>query len=208
MRHSIGLIFSHVGRTDEGFAAFQKAHLVNPQNAWARWAGLAYLWTGDFEGANRECEAWLRESPESKYALWLRPQPRLLTGDLKSAEKILRETLNQYPEEPLFINLEGILLALRGQPEGALVCARKACESPRSFGHTHHTLYQVACIYSILGLNDQAMAWLERAVSTGFRCWRFFRVDPCLKNLRPLPDFQTYVTEIESNSRQIPTLQI
>lgn len=189
---------------NESHAAFQKAHRVNPHNAWARWAGLAYLWTGDFEAAIRECEQWLHESPGSKYALWLRPQPFLLTGDLKSAEKVLQENLAQYPEEPLFISLKGILNAMRGEMDAALDCARKACESVRSFGHTHHTLYQVACIYSILGRNDQALPWLERAVSTGFRCWPFFQIDPCLKNLRQSSEFQSYVAEIEKESNQIP----
>lgn len=204
----LGLIFSHVGRIKEGLAAFEKAHRVNPQNAWAHWAGLAHLWAGEFEAANRECETWLRESPGSKYALWLRPQPLLLMGDLNCAEKMLRETLTEYPEEPLFVSLDGMLRALREEPKQALHCARKACESPRSFGHTHHTLYQVACIYSILGRGHEALAWLERAVSTGFRCWPLFRVDPCLKNLRQLPDFQSYVAEIEKESKTISTLPI
>jgi len=128
-------------------------------------------------------------------------------GDLKSAEKVLRETLAEYPEEPLFLSLQGMLHALRGELEPALNCARSACESPRSFGHTHHTLYQVACVYSILGRNEQALAWLERSVSTGFRCWRLFKVDPCLSNLRVLPDFQSYVAEIERESKDIPSVR-
>jgi serine/threonine protein kinase/Tfp pilus assembly protein PilF len=199
----LGLIFSHIGRMRESLAAFQQASRVNPQNAWTRWAGLAHLWAGDFEAANRECEAWFRESPQSKYALWLRPQPLLLMGDLTSAEKMLRETLTEYPEEPLFISLEGILRAQRGQAEEALDCARRACQSPRSFGHDHHTFYQVACVYSILGQNEKAMAWMDRAVSTGFRCWPFFRVDPCLSNLRKLPEFQDYIAEIEKDCSHI-----
>jgi tetratricopeptide (TPR) repeat protein len=204
----LGLIFSHVGRIEEGLGAFEKAHRLNPQNAWAHWAGLAYLWAGDFEAANRECETWLHDNPGSKYALWLRPQPLLLMGDLKAGEKLLHETLADYPEEPLFLSLQGMLHALRGELEPALDCARNACESPRSFGHTHHTLYQVACVYSIIGRNEQALAWLERSVSTGFRCWRLFRVDPCLSNLRVLPDFQSYVAEIEKESKDIPSVRL
>ena len=51
------------------------------------------------------------------------------------------------------------------------------------------------------------MAWLERAVSTGFRCWSLFRTDPCLSNLRSLPEFTSYVAEIEQDSKDIPILQ-
>ena len=51
----LGLIFSHAGRMKEGLAAFEKAHRVNPQNAWAQWAGLAHLWSGEYEAADRRC---------------------------------------------------------------------------------------------------------------------------------------------------------
>ncbi len=202
----LGLIFAHAGRMKEGLAAFEKAHRVNPQNAWAHWAGLAHLWSGEYEAADRGCDQWLKESPGSKYALWLRPQPQLLMGDLKAAESTLRETLAQYPDEPLFTSLQGMLRALQGEGEDALKYTRKACESPRSFGPTHHTMYQVACVYSVLGLNDQALAWLDRAVSTGFRCWPMFRTDPCLTNLRKEPEFENYVAAIEKESRNIPIL--
>ena len=204
----LGLIFAHVGRIKEGLAAFEKAHRRNPQNAWARWAGLAHLWDGNFDTANREAEAWMRESPGAKYALWLRPQPLLLMGDLKAADKVLRETLTQYPNEPLFLSMMGILHAMRGEEESALDCAKAACESPRSFGHTHHTVYQVACVYSLLGRKQEGMAWLERAVSTGFRCWSLFRTDPCLSNLQGLPEFRSYVAEIEEDSKSIPIPEV
>jgi serine/threonine protein kinase/Tfp pilus assembly protein PilF len=202
----LGLIFSHAGRMKEGLAAFEKAHRVNPQNAWAHWAGLAHLWSGEYEAADRGCDEWLRKSPGSKYALWLRPQPQLLMGDLRAAEGTLRDTLAQYPDEPLFTSLQGMLRALQGEDEDALKYTRRACESPRSFGHTHHTLYQVACVYSILGRNEQALEWLDRAVSTGFRCWPMFRTDPCLTNLRKEPEFEKYVATIEKESRNIPIL--
>jgi serine/threonine protein kinase len=198
----LGLIFSHIGHMQEGLRAFQLAHRVNPQNAWARWAGLAHLWAGDFEAANRECEIWIRESPESKYALWLRPQPSLLMGDLKFAERTLDATLAEYPEEPLFISLQGILRARQGNVKDASACARRACESSRSFGHSHHTHYQVACIYSILGENQKALEWMDRAVNTGFRCWPFFQVDPCLSSLREVSEFRDFIADVERDCSQ------
>jgi serine/threonine protein kinase/tetratricopeptide (TPR) repeat protein len=199
----LGLIYSHIGRMPESFMAFQQANRDNPQNAWTRWTGMAHLWAGDFEASNRECEIWLRERPDAKYAHWLRPQPLLLTGDLKAAEAALREPLATFPDEPLFISLAGILHALRGEAEPALSCAVRACDIPLSFGHLHHTLYQVACIYAILGETKKAHGWIDQGVNTGFRCWPFMRVDPCLARLRRLPEFQAYVAEIEKDCSQI-----
>ena len=204
----LGLIYSHIGRLQECFAAFQRAQRVNPENAWIRWSGMAHLWAGEYEAANRECEIWIRERPDAKYAKWLRPQPLLLMGDLKIADTMLSESLSEYLEEPLFISLQGMLHAFRGEVEPALDCARRACDVPRSFGHLRHSLYQVACVYGILGEDRKALGWIDQAVNTGFGCWLFLRVDPCLTKLRRLPEFQTYIAEIEKDCSQIRLLPI
>jgi tetratricopeptide (TPR) repeat protein len=90
-----------------------------------------------------------------------------------------------------------MLHARRGQTDAALECVRKALESPRSFGHTHHTYYNIACVHAVLGDTDKAMAWLERSVDTGFPCWPFFRIDPHLENLRDEPAFTRLVDDLE-----------
>jgi hypothetical protein len=90
-----------------------------------------------------------------------------------------------------------MLHARRNQADAALECVRRSLDSPRSFGHTHHTYYQIACVYSILGKTDKAMAWLERRVDTDFACWPFFRLDPYLENLREKPEFQRLVADLE-----------
>jgi tetratricopeptide (TPR) repeat protein len=178
---------------------------MNPDNMWARWAGLAYLWVGDFDRAVPEYEEWLRMSPDSKYALWLRPQPALLSGDLKTARKYVRESLATAPDEPLFISLQGIAHALQGEAEAALDCARRTCESPHSFGHDHHTYYQLGCLYSVLGDTSRALGWINRAIETGFACWPFFSIDPTLEKLRALPDFRAQIQELQKQFEKIPT---
>jgi len=69
--------------------------------------------------------------------------------------------------------------------------------APITFGHAHHTYYQVACVYAVLGETDKAMAWLERSVDTGNPCWPFFRLDPHLENLRHEDTFTRLVAELE-----------
>ena len=82
-----------------------------------------------------------------------------------------------------------MLLARRQQPDLALACVQQALDSPRSFGHTHHTYYQIACTYAVLGDAGKAMAWLERSVDTGFACWPFFQIDPHLEHLQTTGEF-------------------
>jgi hypothetical protein len=90
-----------------------------------------------------------------------------------------------------------MLHARRQENDAALECVRKALELPRSFGHTHHTYYQIACVCAVLGDTDKAMAWLERSVDTGFACWPFFRIDPHLELLREKAEFKRLVDDLE-----------
>jgi hypothetical protein len=74
----------------------------------------------------------------------------------------------------------------------------RAGANPKSFGHAHHTYYQIACLLSLLNRTDAAFEWLERSVDTGFACWPFFKKDPCLENLRREPQFELLVSSLRA----------
>jgi len=120
-----------------------------------------------------------------------------LLGNLELAEQRLTTVVRQLPYEPMLDTSQGIVHARRGEADLAMDCVRRALDSPRSFGHTHHTWYNIACVYAVLGDTDKAMAWLERSVDTGFPCWPFFRIDPHLENLREEPAFMRLVADLE-----------
>ena len=122
----------------------------------------------------------------------------MMTEDWKQAQGLLDEALQLLPEEPLIISLQGVFYALTGKSEQALDCMAKACASPKSFGHAHHTYYQIACILALAGRRETAFEWLERSVSTGFACWPFFLKDPCLQSLRVLPEFELLVSSLQA----------
>ena len=96
------------------------------------------------------------------------------------------------------ISLQGVLYALLGKGEQALDCMTKACASPKSFGHAHHTYYQIACILALVGRLETAFDWLERSVATGFACWPFFLKDPCIQSLRGFPEFELLVSALQA----------
>jgi DNA-binding winged helix-turn-helix (wHTH) protein/tetratricopeptide (TPR) repeat protein len=199
----LGNICAHIGRLNESRRAYEKARSINPQNLSNHNITYAYLWSGDWERAQQEVEVWVREGPQNKMALWLRPQLALLAGDLESARSQLALAVQRFPTEPLVLSLQGLLLSLSGESKPALGYVRRACESPRSFGHSHHTHYQIACIYSVLGEKQKAFDWFERSVDGGFACWPFFRCDPNLKDLQTLPEFRTMVDDLEAKFAHI-----
>jgi serine/threonine protein kinase len=192
----IASICLHVGRLHEATIAHEHVRRANPKTRSGN-LEFTYLYSGDFARAEEAGEAWIRDRPGAKYALFFHPQPPLYTGDLDLAERRLAIALGQLPEEPLFTSLQGMIHARRNQSDAALECVRKAIDLPRSFGHTHHTYYQIACVYAVLGDTDRAMAWLERSVDTGFACWLFFRIDPHLERLREKAEFKRLVADLE-----------
>lgn len=199
----LGTICAHIGRFPESRMFYERARRLNPQSSAGHGVIQAWLWEGNFAEASREIEAWLKESPAHIYPVYWRPLPALFSGDLECAAAHVAEAQERYPDEPMIISLQGLVHAFRGEREPALDCVRRACAIARSFGHSHHTYYQIAGIHSLLGQTAEAMAWLERSVNTGFPCWPFFLIDPALKNLRPLPEFQALVKTLEGKFRGI-----
>jgi serine/threonine protein kinase/Flp pilus assembly protein TadD len=189
-------ICNHIGRFEEGRIANQRARRSNPKTR-ANNLEFLYLWSGDFARAEEAGEAWIREKPGTRYALWFHPLPALMLGNLDAAEQRLAAALKLYPDEPLIVSSQAMLHARRGQRSLALECIHKAQESPHSFGHTHHADYNIASAYAVLGETQKAMAWLERSVETGNPCWPFFLVDTHLESLRPEPRFQRLVAGLK-----------
>jgi tetratricopeptide (TPR) repeat protein len=157
-----------------------------------------YVWNRDYELAREEIQVWRSEYPTNKYPLHFAPQLAMMMGDLGEAKALLDEAVQLLPDEPLIVSLLGVFYALTGERAPALECMNRACASAKSFGHAHHTYYQVACILALLGQREAAFAWLERSVSSGFACWPFFMKDDCLQNLRDLPEFEVLVSSLQA----------
>jgi DNA-binding SARP family transcriptional activator len=186
----------HIGLLREAEIAHHLARRLNPKTRSGNLEWI-YILNGDYDRAEAAVEAWFRERPENLYVLSTRILPPLLSGDLDLAEQRAAVALESQPDEPLLLTLQGVLYARCNQADLALECVRRALDCPRSFGHTHHTHYNIACIHAVLGDPGSAMGWLERSVDGGFACWPFFRLDPNLQSLREEPAFTRLVGDLE-----------
>jgi len=194
----LGTILAHIGLLDRAREMYERGRPFQPKKTVNHSIVQVYLWNQDLDLAAEEIQAWQSESLSNKYVTYFAAQHALLTSDWAQAKALLDEAIQAFPEEPLTVSLMGMYWALTGNAEQALECVSRACGSAKSFGHAHHTYYQIACIFSLLNRRNVAFEWLERAVNHGFACWPFFLKDACLQNLRSLPEFDTLVSSLQA----------
>jgi DNA-binding winged helix-turn-helix (wHTH) protein/tetratricopeptide (TPR) repeat protein len=194
----LGTILAHIGLLDHAREMYERGRPFQPKQAVSHSIVQVYIWNREYDLAREVIRAWRTESPGNKYPLYFAPQLAMMTEDWSEAKVLLDEAIELLPQEPLTISLLGVYYALTGKAALALDCLTRACSSAKSFGHAHHTYYQVACILSLLERPTEAFEWLERSVSTGFACWPFFLKDLCLQNLRALPEFDVLISSLQA----------
>ena len=194
----LGSILAHIGLLDHSLEMFERGRPFQPRNAVSPSVVQVYVWKVEYERATQQIEIWRAESPGNKYALYFSPYPAMMAGDWKEATRLIDEAMTQMPHDPLIVSLQGLLYAMMGNADAAIECVTKACSSPKSFGHAHHTYYQIAGTLALTGRPETAFEWLERSVSTGFACWPFFLKDPCLASLRGLPGFEILISSLQA----------
>jgi DNA-binding winged helix-turn-helix (wHTH) protein/tetratricopeptide (TPR) repeat protein len=194
----LGTILTHIGLLDHARAMYERGSQFHPKKAVSPSIVQVYIWNKEYDLAREEIRTWRLENPGNKYAIYFAPQPAMMTGDWSEAKVLLDEAVQLLPDDPIVTSLLGMFHALTGKHELALDCMNRACASPKSFGHAHHTYYQIACILALAGKRETAFEWLERSISSGFACWPFFLKDHCLQNLHGLPEFELLVSSLQA----------
>lgn len=194
----LGTIFAHIGLMNHARTMYERGAPYSPGKIISHNITQVYLWDGEYDRARQQLEQWRAAAPDNKYAMHLALHLAILTRQWEQARRLAEQAHRLAPEEPLFVSLQGLLYASMGHSAPALRCMNQACTNPKSFGHAHHTYYQVACILSLLGRPEVAFEWLERSVDNGFACWPFFLKDPSLENLRCQPQMELLVSSLQA----------
>ncbi len=90
--------------------------------------GLAYIYEKDYENAERELDAVLRQSAKFAYALVAKAQLFILQKKFKNAEEILNEVLEEHGAYALAWSISGDLAQAENNLEGAVEKYAKAIE--------------------------------------------------------------------------------
>jgi tetratricopeptide (TPR) repeat protein len=197
--HQLGLVYFHVGLFDKGWSEIEKAVAINPSNTMARFRfGVIYLYRGEYENA----QSFFKSTPLDKNpSLWAFQTATAMfqLGQDEQALALIDKYLKDYPKDEggVGASVRAMIFARKGKVDEATQEIRRAQEIGRSFGHFHHTAYNIACAYALMNQPDQAVQWLETAADDGFPCYPLFANDVQLNNVRKDERFIAFMTKLK-----------
>jgi hypothetical protein len=94
-------------------------------------------------------------------------------------------------------------LGFAGIVLGHLDLAAPSFEMAVALGYRQPTsMYNAACAHALAGHVDDAFAWLDKALASGFEDWGTIRTDSDLDNLRSDPRFGRFLDAARAHQRE------
>ncbi len=188
--HQLAMIYFHVGLLDKARDEVSAALAINPGNTLARFRiGVIHMYRGEFDRAY----AIFNSTPlERNPSLWAFQTATALfrLGRESEATALIDRYLRDNPRDEggLGHSVRAMMLAKAGRRAEAETAIAQSLTG-RTFGHFHHTAYNLASAYALLGDPDQAIPLLQDAADNGFPCYPLFASDRQLDSLRKDPRF-------------------
>jgi tetratricopeptide (TPR) repeat protein len=195
--HQLALVYLHVGLLDQALKEVQEAIRLNPDNTLAPYRlGCVKLYKGDYQ------QAWdlFSKIPLSYNPVLLNYVSAWTLFDLgRKAEARARtdEYARAYPQDKGGLNasLQAMFAADAGDAATAEAKIHAALEHGKGYRHVHHTEYNVAVAYALLGKPKEALRWLQAAADDGLPCYPLFETDPNLDKIRRDPGFTAFLVK-------------
>ena len=198
--HQLAMVYLHVGMLDKAWAELEQALAINPANTLARFRyGVIDLYRGRYESAL----AIFNSTPLDKNPSLLTYQKAMALfqlGRIQEARAIVEEYLanNSTDEGGTMMSVKALLHAKAGEAQEAERSIQRAIQTGKTFGHFHHTAYNIASVYALLNKPNEAMQWLQTAADDGFPCYPLFLGDANLDNLRSDKRFAAFLAEMKA----------
>jgi serine/threonine protein kinase/tetratricopeptide (TPR) repeat protein len=196
-------IYHHVGLLNEAIQESKKALDLDPTNTLARSQRvMALLFDLEYQNALLASE----QSPGDEVWVVL---TLLYQGNVQESERRIKDLLQKGSERGSIVRVwdasflhssYAVLLAKTARAAEAEQHIRTAIEADVGLGHFHHTEYNIASAYALMGKGELALEWLTKADAHGFSCYPFFAKDPHLENLHGNPEFKTLLEKMKQQT--------
>ena len=158
------------------------------------------MYRGDFEHAY---EVFNSTPLERNPTLWVSQMATVLfrLGRTDEAWQLIDKFLKENPKDEggLVHSVRAMMLAKTGARAAALADITTAIQLGKGYGHFHHTAYNIASAYALLGDRAQAVRWLQSAADDGFPCYPLFASDKFLDSLRTDQAFTTMMATLKAD---------
>ena len=198
--HRLGVIYFHIGLLDKAWAETEKSLEIRPDNTMARFRfGVINIYRGRYEEA---LAVFKSTPPDVNPSIVNRNMATALfqLGKLDEASEVVEEYLKAHPDDEggNVTSVKAMLLAKAGKTRDAEETIQQAIKIGKSFGHFHHTAYNIASAYALMNRREEAVRWLEDAADDGFPCYPFFEKDANLDSLRRDRRFIAFMTKLRT----------
>lgn len=194
-QHELAEFYNHVGLEDLAEREYQRAFEIDPTSTIL--AGDYVSWHLLLHHPDAFAAALRKYFPEA-------PLPFLyyvMKGDLANAQRLVDEDVAKGGHEYVPL-MQSYLLAFKGDRKASEESLAKFIDSMpldrKRSNNYHHLIYDIASVYALNGDGTEAMKWLRQCAALGFRSYTLFARDPLLDNIRQLPEFAQFMTEIKT----------
>jgi adenylate cyclase len=183
------------GRTPEAAAAFERAIELDPTLFVAHYFfARANFQMGRLAEAESLFERAGEVEPRDYQSVFFRAQSIEAQGRHDEALQVYSEALGRseewmdlYPDDARAATMRAVSLCRLGRADEGLEWGRGALKlDPEDAG----VRYNVACLYALEGMTDEALKCLEEAVEVGFGNREWLEKDPDIESLRGHPRFK------------------
>jgi DNA-binding winged helix-turn-helix (wHTH) protein/tetratricopeptide (TPR) repeat protein len=199
--HQLGNVFLHVGLLEQAEDELRRAVALNPANALVQFhlAG-AQEYLGQYEDA---LQGFARTEGFANRSLWTFEKASTLyrMGRLSEAAAMLAAHLSSQAEEDggLVVSTNAVVLAAMGKTrEAERDIALAEAATPTALVHHHHTAYNIAAAFALLGRPTEALPWMQKAAEDGFPCYPLFARDESFARVKDNPGIRRFMTSLRT----------
>ena len=190
---SLGSLYMHVGLFERALAQFDTVLILEPTYFAARMRiARVHLYQNDYQRALHEFEA----VPEFEVS-WQNAIALHYLGRAAEALSHIERLSQRFPKDADVASAYAIVLAAAGRAAAAEEQIQSAIANGSGNSHFHHSAYNIASAYALMGDHTRALEWLRRTAEEGMPCYPLFRDDTNLRALRGRPEFEGFLREMK-----------
>jgi serine/threonine-protein kinase len=161
---------------------------------------IVYIHLGQLEDATRELDRAQESEPDNPLAQTFRALTLYYQNEVAAATALMRRVLEEHPGMHGVRPVLAMCLSAGGQHEEAR--AQLTERVKQNAAVDPDIAYELASVYALEGMRDEAFQWLEKAIALGNENRVSFEHDPNMSSLHTEPRFRELMQKIEANRQE------